>query len=533
MAVQWSGLAPEVLITLDRGRGVPLRAQLEDPFRQAIRSGRLAAGDRVPSSRALASALGLSRGLVQECYAQLLAEGYLVSRGGSATRVATAASRAGPARQAPPPAPARLAADFASGVPDLASAPRQDWAWAVREACRTAPNTDLGYGDPAGNLRLREILAGYLRRVRAADTTAGQVIICSGMAQALGLVLRALAGQGLARVGFEDPGAPASMTATAAWAGVEAVPVPVDDRGVDVAALEATSARAVVLTPAHQWPTGVVLAAERRLALLDWATRRKAVIIEDDYDAEFRYDRDPVGALQGLAPDLVVTLGTVSKSLAPVLRLGWIASPPRLAGTLARAKQVTDRGSPGLDQLALALLIETGRYDRHLRRMRAEYAARRDVLVQALAEHAPGVPLTGLAAGFHAVAHLPPGTTEQEVIRAARSRSVGLYGMSTCRADQAPSPPQLVLGFGNTRHQAIQTGIAVLGDILGLALPPRSEALLAVQAPRHPGPADRGRNAWPRRSRKRQRTSVTPVMAGSGRRAPVRIHTVTATFPAA
>ncbi len=466
MALEWSGLASEVLLTLDRSRGGPLRAQLEDQFRQAIRSGRLAAGDRVPSSRALAKALGLSRSLVQDCYAQLLAEGYLVSRGGSATRVATAASRAEPARHAPPPAPLRLAADFASGVPDLASAPREDWAWAVREACRTAPNTEFNYGDPQGSPRLREVLAGYLRRVRAVDTTVDQVIISSGMFQGLGLVLRALAAQGLTRVGFEDPGSPASMTATAAWAGVGAVPVPVDDQGVDVAALDATGARAVVLTPAHQWPTGVVLAPERRLALIDWAARREAIIIEDDYDAEFRYDRDPVGALQGLAPDLVVALGTVSKSLAPVLRMGWIASPPRLAATLARAKQVTDRGSPGLDQLALALLIETGRYDRHLRRMRAEYAARRGVLVQALAEHAPRVPLTGLAAGFHAVAHLPPQTAEHQVIRAARSRSVGLYGMSTYRAGHAPCPPQLVLGFGNTSQRAIRTGIAVLGDIL-------------------------------------------------------------------
>jgi GntR family transcriptional regulator/MocR family aminotransferase len=467
MAVEWSGLAPEVLINLDRTRTVPLRSQLEDQFRQAIRSGRLGDGERVPSSRALAKALGLSRGLVQECYAQLQAEGYLVTRGGSATRVARAATRAEPARRPPPPPPpARLAADFASGVPDLASAPRESWAWAVREACRIAPNTEFDYGDPRGNPRLREVLATYLRRVRAADTSASQLIICSGMAQGLGLVLHALAGQGLSRVGFEDPGGIAAITAAAAWAGVEAVAVGVDDRGVDVAALDSTGAEAVVLTPAHQWPTGVVLAPERRLALVDWAARRGATIIEDDYDAEFRYDRDPVGAMQGLAPDRVIALGTVSKSLAPALRLGWILSPPGLAATVARAKQITDRGSPSLDQLALAILIETGRYDRHLRRMRTEYATRRDVLIQTLAQHAPAVRLTGLAAGFHAVAHLPAGTAEHAVIRAARSRSVGLYGMSTYRADHCPNPPQLVLGFGNTSQQAIRTGIAVLGDIL-------------------------------------------------------------------
>jgi GntR family transcriptional regulator / MocR family aminotransferase len=466
VAVQWSGLASEVLLTLDRGRSIPLRAQLEDQFRQAIWSGRLDAGDRVPSSRALAAALGLSRGLVTECYAQLQAEGYLVTRGGSATRVARAATRAGQAPSPPPPRPPPLVADFQSGVPDLASAPREDWTWAVREACRGAPNTELGYGDPAGHPRLREVLAAYLRRVRAASASAGQVVICSGMTQGLGLVLRALAHQGLTRVAFEDPGPVAWMTATASWAGLKAVPVPVDDRGVDVTALEASRAGAVVLTPAHQWPTGVVLAPERRLALIDWAARKDAVIIEDDYDAEFRYDRDPVGALQGLAPDQVVTLGTVSKSLAPVLRLGWIASPPRLAATLAGVKDLTDRGTPGLDQLALALMIETGRYDRHLRRMRAEYAARRDVLVQALASHAPSVRLTGLAAGFHAVAHLPAGTAEQDVIQEARSRSVGLYGMSTYRSDHSPNPPQLVLGFGNTTQRTIRTGIALISELL-------------------------------------------------------------------
>jgi GntR family transcriptional regulator/MocR family aminotransferase len=470
-------LASEVLITLDRARGVPLRVQLEDQFRQAIRSGRLSGGQRVPSSRALAKALDLSRGLVQECYAQLQAEGYLVTRGGSATRVAQAVGRAEPARRLLIPVPAaRLVADFASGVPDLASVPREAWAWAVREACQSAPNAEFDYGDPAGNLRLRGVLAAYLRRVRAADTSAGQVVICSGMAQGLGLVLRALARQGLTRVGFEDPGSVASITAAAAWAGIEAVPVPVDDRGVDVAALEATRAGAVVLTPAHQWPTGVVLAPERRLALTDWAARREAVIIEDDYDAEFRYDRDPVGALQGLAPDRVIALGTVSKSLAPVLRLGWIISPPDLASALSRAKQVTDRGSPGLDQFALARLIESGRYDRHLRRMRAEYATRRDVLVRELAEHAPDVRVSGLAAGFHAVAHLPAGTAEQDVIRAARARSVALYGMSTYRATHAPDPPQLVLGFGNTSQRAIQAGMAVLGDILSAATATRSGA---------------------------------------------------------
>jgi len=472
MAVEWSGSGPEVLVTLDRDRAVPLRAQLEDQLRQAIRSGRLGNGELVPSSRALATMLGLSRGLVQDAYAQLQAEGYLVTRGGSATRVAWRAMEAEPVRRVPSrPVPPPSVADFRSGVPDLGLVPREDWAWAVREACRTAPNAAFDYDDPRGSPRLREVLAAYLRRVRAMDVRPDQVTVCTGMQQGLGLVLRALAARGVRLVAFEDPGAARGVPAAAAWAGMAAVPVPVDELGIDVAALEATGAGAVLLTPAHQWPTGVVLAPARRLELIDWACRRGATIIEDDYDAEFRYDREQVGSLQGLAPGRVAALGTVSKSLAPALRLGWIAGPADLADDLARAKAVTDRGSSGLDQVALAILIEAGRFDRHLRRMRAEYAARRDTLVQALARCAPGVRLTGLAAGFHAVAHLPAGTSEQEIVRAARARSVGLYGMSAYRADGSADPPQLVLGFGDTGRRAIEAGIAVLGDLLEVSHP--------------------------------------------------------------
>ncbi|HEX6446259.1 MAG TPA: PLP-dependent aminotransferase family protein, partial [Streptosporangiales bacterium] len=275
-----------------------------------------------------------------------------------------------------------------------------------------------------------------------------------------------LADRGARRVAVEDPGSVETVAPAARRAGLETVPVRVDELGVDTDVLDRSGADAVVLTPAHQWPTGVVLAPERRLALVGWAERRGTTIVEDDYDAEFRYDREPVGSMQGLAPAHVVTLGTVSKSLAPTLRLGWAVGPVDLVDDLARAKLVNDRGSPGIDQLALATLLESGRYDRHLRRMRAEYAARRDTLVAALAEHAPGVRLTGLAAGFHAVAHLPTGAAERSVIDAARQRSVGLYGMSEQRFDHATDPPQLVLGFGNTSRRAIRAGIETVADLL-------------------------------------------------------------------
>ena len=494
MTIQWSGLSPELLLPLDRNSGQPLRTQLEGGLREAIRTGRLPVGERLPSSRELARDLGVSRGLVQECYAQLIAEGYLESRVGSATRVAPGLSGAaglagvvaGPGRAAPGPAGggagagaagtggaavgARLIADFRSGVPDLAAFPRGDWVWAMREACREVATADLDYGDPRGSDVLRRVVAGYVRRVRAAVADPERIVVCTGFAQGLGLSLRALAARGVTRVAFEDPGygqaGTSSSIRTAGAAGAVAVHVPVDADGLDVAALAASGARAVVVTPAHQSPTGVVLTARRRHALVEWAARNDAYIIEDDYDSEFRYDREPVGVLQGLAPDRVLTIGTVSKALAPAIRLGWVLVPPALVEAVAEEKTLSDRGTSGLDQLAVAALLESGRYDRHLRRMRAGYAKRREALIGALAQHAPGVRLTGLAAGFHAVAHLPSRADEQAVVAAARERSVGLYGMSLNRSDGSVRPPQLVIGFGHVGERAIEAGVAAVGDLL-------------------------------------------------------------------
>ncbi|MET7401060.1 PLP-dependent aminotransferase family protein [Dactylosporangium sp. NPDC005572] len=457
MPVEWAGSGPELLVTIDRTGGAGLRTQLEEQLRTAIRAGRLPAGERLPSSRELARALGLSRGLVQDCYAQLQAEGYLTSRPGSATRVAAGAARQRPPSISRTPPPERPpVADFRAGVPDLGLVPREDWAWAVREACRTMPDAAFGYGDPAGQPRLREVLVGYLTRVRAVTASPDHVIVCAGMAQALAVVLRALPTAVLA---VEDPGPGTTVLEQAAAAGMTTVPVPVDADGLDVAALHRTPAQAVLVTPAHQWPTGVVLSGPRRQELIAWARTRGGVIVEDDYDAEFRYDREPVGSLQGLAPDCVVSLGTVSKSLAPALRLGWIVAPDHLLPALTHGKQLADRGSPGVDQLALATLMESGRYDRHLRRVRAEYAARREVLMAALAVHAPHARVTGLAAGFHAVVHLPPGADEARVIARARERGVGLYGLG------GPHPC-LVLGFGDTPRHAIESGIAAVADLL-------------------------------------------------------------------
>jgi GntR family transcriptional regulator/MocR family aminotransferase len=510
MGIEWSGLSPELLVRLDRSSGQPLRAQLEASLRDAIRSGRLRGGERLPSSRELARELGISRGMVQECFSQLLAEGYLTSRIGSATRVAdigdpsaarsapepaspervspervsperVSPERVSPERVSPEAAPGlpasqvagpRLIADFRPGLPDLSRFPRADWAWAVREACGSVASADLGYGDPRGTAVLRDVISGYLRRVRGAAADPERMIVSTGFAQGVNLVLRALASQaGVGSVAFEDPGYGSTATDETMRAmeamGLSVVYVPVDDEGLVVSDLAASGAQAVVVTPAHQAPTGVVLTAARRHALADWARRGGGFIIEDDYDSEFRYDKEPVGVLQGLAPDRVFLVGTASKALAPAVRLGWVLAPPELARAVAAEKEMSDRGSCTLDQVALATLLTSGRYDRHLRRMRAIYAARRAALVDAFTRHAPGVRLTGLAAGFQAVAHLPPHADEAAVIAAARERGVGLYGITDYRgAPDAAAAPALVMGFGNTGERAIDQAIAAIAGLL-------------------------------------------------------------------
>lgn len=467
MAVEWSTSAAPILIDIDRRDPTPLGRQLERQLRDAIQSGRLAGGERVPSSRSLADRLGISRGLVQDCYAQLLAEGYLISRAGSATRVADTARprRTAPAADDRPQAPS-FAVGFPSGVPDLGLLPRQDWAWAVREASRVLPNSALDYGEAAGDPELRSVLAAYLRRVRAADATADDVVVCAGFAQGILLVAEALVAHGITRIAHEDPGSGGTIGTAVRAAGGEVAHVRVDEQGLDVEALAATGARAAVVTPAHQWPTGVVLTPERRHQLLEWAERVGGIVIEDDYDAEFRYDREPVGSLQGLAPDQVISIGTVSKSLAPALRLGWVLVPPHLSPDVIAAKARADRGNPAIDQRALALLMSSGRYDRHLRRMRAEYSHRRDVLVDAVRRHAPGLRVSGLAAGIHAVLHLPAGTDEEEFVARARASGLGVTGMRRFSVDPMPEDPRLVLGFGNTGPESIEAGVRRIAELL-------------------------------------------------------------------
>jgi GntR family transcriptional regulator / MocR family aminotransferase len=476
MSTTWSGKGDALLLALDRSDGTRLGHQLQDQLRAAVRDGRLRAGERLPSSRRLSEELHVSRGMVVACYEQLIAEGYLVGAAGSGTRVATGASEpAGRSQLAEVTSPSttarhRVEVDFEYGVPDLRSAPLRDWMWALREAGRTAPTAVMGDENDAGALRLREVVAAYHRRVRAGTAEADQAVIVNGFRQGLVLALGALARSGVARVGLEDPG-PRQHEEIVRRAGMQPVAVPVDGAGLDVDALRRSGARAVLVTPAHQCPTGVVMGPERRQALLAWAAEVEGIVLEDDYDAEFRYDRQPVGSLQGLASGRVVALGSLSKTLAPGIRLGWLLVPPALVGPVIREKVLTSRGAPALDQLALATLLESGRYDRHVRRMWEVYRRRRDVLAGALTAHAPGLRLLGLEAGCHAVLELPEGVTEEEVVQAALRRSVRVYGLSHYRVDapragEANVPAALVLGFGNVIEERILRGIEVLGEVL-------------------------------------------------------------------
>jgi GntR family transcriptional regulator/MocR family aminotransferase len=447
----------DLLLRLDREAPRALRAQLEEELRGAIRDGRLAADSRLPPTRALAADLGVSRRLVVDSYAQLLAEGYLTARAGAGTFVAAGAVSA----PAPPASPSlqALRYDFFPGSPDLAGFPRRAWLRAQRTVLREAPDSAFGYPDPRGAPQLRRALAGHLRRVRGVVADENTVLVCGGAAQAITLLAGVL-GSGV-EVAVEDPGLPPHRAILSA-AGASLVPLPLDEDGARVEALEHVSPAAVLVTPAHQSPTGTALSAGRRAALLAWARSREALVIEDDYDAEFRFDRQPLSALQGLAPDRVVHMGTVSKTLAPALRLGWLVLPERLVDVVAEHKRLADAGSPTLEQLALAHLIESGDYDRHLRQARRRYRARRDALVTAVARHLPGARVTGVAAGLHAIVRLPEPVDGLALMAAAGRRSVGVYPLGYGYLRPRPIDDGLVLGYANLAEPAIEEGVRLL-----------------------------------------------------------------------
>jgi GntR family transcriptional regulator / MocR family aminotransferase len=447
------------------------RARLESALRDAVRSGRLAAGTALPSSRSLARDLGVARNTVSQAYAQLVAEGWLSARHGSGTWVA---ERAGQLAAARSPASGGAAArgpryDLRPGTPDLTAFPRATWLAAARKALATAPAADLGYADPRGLEVLRVALAEYLSRARGVRVAPDRVVVCAGFSQGLELVCEVLHARGTRVLAVESVGS-AGHREIAARAGLRCVPLPVDDRGAAVGELT-SGAGGVLLTPAHQFPLGAALAPERRRQVADWAVQTGGVVIEDDYDGEFRFDRQAVGALQPLAPEHVVYAGTASKSLAPGLRLGWLVVPAGLLDAVGAAKSAAGRLSSSLDQLALAELIRSGGYDRQVRRARLVYRRRRDLLRGALARQVPEVRVTGIAAGLHAVVALPAGVTEQDVAASAAGRGLAVQGLASFRAGEQDVGPALVVGYAKPPPHAFSAAVArlcaALRDVIG------------------------------------------------------------------
>jgi GntR family transcriptional regulator / MocR family aminotransferase len=461
-----ANISSDLLLELTGTTG-PAYRRLAHALREAIQSGRLPAGSTVPPSRALASQLGWSRWVVTEAYAQLGAEGYLAATVGSGTRIRRLehvpggrASEQSDLDAGPGPATEPVI-DMAPGLPDLRNFPMGPWISAIRAAAARMASADLGYPDAAGLLLLRHVLADYLARVRGAHTDASDLLITAGATDAIGLLCRMLRTQGCTAVAMEDPGWH-RLREVVTGTGLRPVPIPVDDQGLRADLLqEHPEVGAVVVTAAHQFPTGVVLSSRRRELLLGWASQRNRLIIEDDYDAEFRYDRRPVGALQGAGPSVVALTGSVTKTLAPAVGLGWAAIPPAWT-PLVRATIVRSSGPPILDQLAFAEFLRTGRYDRHLRAARIRYRTRRDGLVRALAVRLPDSRVCGVSAGLHFVLYLPAGSDAPAVISRAAHEGVRVANLDTYRFTPAPELPGLVLGYGNLADHQVQEAVTRL-----------------------------------------------------------------------
>ncbi len=435
---------------------------LTTALRAGIAEGRLPVGTRLPPTRGLAAELGVSRGVVVEAYQRLTDEGLLAGRRGGGTTVLAATRSAPPAPASSGRAGAEI--DLSPGLPDLSAFPRQAWLRAERAALATTAAADLGYGDPRGTLALRSALAGWLGRTRGVRATPDEVIVVNGVAQGLALLAQVVRARGTGVIGFEDPGSRGTRAQLTQW-GLEVAAVPVDEHGLDVDALTHAGVDAVVVTPAHQFPTGVVLSAHRRRELISW-TRAGGLAIEDDYDAEHRYDRPPVAALQALAPDGVAHLGSVSKTLAPALRLGWMLAPASMRAELVERKRWSDITSPALGQLTLAQLITSGAFERHLRLVRVRQRERRDALLAALTRHLPRATVQGVAAGLHLLVTFPyPGPDDDRALAAAaRELGVAVQPLSWHRT--RPGPAGLVIGYAATTPDRLAEGVRRLARLI-------------------------------------------------------------------
>jgi GntR family transcriptional regulator/MocR family aminotransferase len=439
-------------------QGSRRRSALESALRDAVRSGRLPPGTRLPSSRSLAVDLGVARNTVAAAYGQLVAEGWLAARPGSGTRVAERpvvpeVPLATPTTESKTP---RF--DLRPGTPDLSSFPRAAWLAAFRRTLRAAHYGAMGYGDPRGRPELRRALGEYLARARGVHAPEERIVVCSGFTQGLTLLCHALRERGATRFATEAFGHALHRSIPPAL-GLELSVVGVDNEGARVE--ELGGADAMLLTPAHQFPLGAMLAAHRRLRAIEWARDTGGLIVEDDYDGEFRYDRQPLGAMQALDPDRVVYAGTASKSLAPGLRLGWLVVPQDLVEPVVAARALTD-GPSAHDQLAMAAFVETGAYDRHVRRSRLAYRRRRDHLVRTLRRRVPQAAVTGIVAGLHAVVELPDGLDEREVVARARERGLVVEGLDAYSAGSQRHRAALVVGYGTPPEHAFSSAVARL-----------------------------------------------------------------------
>lgn len=455
--------AAELLLNASRAGEGPLHQQIERQLRAAIQAGRLTPGERLPSTRTLAKDLGVARGVVVEAYEQLVAEGHLASELGSGTRVAPLRS-VQIVRAREEVNDAGFVYDFLSGVPDPLEFPRRAWLSCLTRAVKAASSDLFRYPESRGVFAARSAVAGYLARARATAGGADQVVICGGFTQGISLVAQVLKSVGIRRVAIEDPTF-GNLHTKFRLAGLEVQPIPVDGSGLRVDLLEAATSAAVV-TPAHQFPSGACMAKGRRAALLRWAAQTGAYVVEDDYDSELWYDQMPMGSLQGLAPDRIIYSGTVSKTLTPALRLGWLVVPPDLIDEFIQAKRASDAGSPAIDQIALAEFLDSGEMDRHLRRVRPVYRRRRDALEGALKEYLPDLRVYGTACGLHVMVELPKAADEAAVVWAASRRSVRLTGVGRFRATDEMGAPALVLGFGCIEEGKIRDGVRRLAEVV-------------------------------------------------------------------
>jgi GntR family transcriptional regulator/MocR family aminotransferase len=441
--------------------GETLRAALERTLREAILSGALREGVRLPASRALARTLGVSRGVVSDAYGMLEAQGFLITRARAAPVVAPILARDHDLpreRELPERAPLY---DLTPTTPDVTLFPLNRWLAAAQQAARGASAAALDYGDSRGERVLRAALADHLGRTRGVIADPEQIIVVQGTAQGVELVLRILWARGAASVAVEDPSHTTQHERIRAL-DFALIPQPVDHDGMVIEGLEA---EAVLVTPAHQFPTGSVLSGERRRQLLAWSRQSGGLVVEDDYDSEFRYDREPVRALQGLAPAQVVHLGSVSKTLAPALRLGWVVVPAELAEEAERTKRLLDDFSPTLDQLALAQLLTRGHYDRHVRRARSVYRARRDRLLAALARHLPGSAIEGIAAGVHLLLRLPHGVSDAALAEEAGRARIRVPALSAFRV-MASDAGGLVVGYGRLHESSVEPAARALAKVI-------------------------------------------------------------------